>query len=413
MSLMTDIATLRQILRDGDAYLQSPRSGLVVRECAHKLEERAKFEVVEVVTGVRRSGKSTILHEVGRALLEKGRNVHYINFEDERFIPITANFQNILSIIENDGVVLLLDEPQNMPGWEKWVRRLHDRGFKVYLTGSNSRLLGSELATALSGRNHTHEVFPFSFQEFLKVKATGPIPSDRLTQFLEQYLENGGFPYPTITGDSIHADYRRDIVERDILLRHRISDPERFRNLVRFVLSNPGTMLSKKRIKGFLDIHHSTTKKYIGYMEDAYLVITLEKYSHSQRVQMQNPKKVYPVDNGLLLDKSRRGHLLESAVVQHLRRFVPKMYYWKDERGKEVDIYLPDTKTAIQVAYEVTPQNIRKEEAALDSAERELGCTGFLVYMYGSPGERHKSINAVDFLREDPLVTFGKLKSRS
>ncbi|MEW5937755.1 MAG: ATP-binding protein [Candidatus Thermoplasmatota archaeon] len=407
---MTDIATLRQIVMDGSAYIRTPRPDLVIRECARRLEERVKFEVVEVVIGVRRSGKSTVLYEVGQALLAKGRKVYYINFEDERFVPVTADLKNILSVIETEDVVLLLDEPQNMPGWERWVRRVHDRGLKVYLTGSNSRLLGSELATALSGRNRTHEVFPFSFQEFVELKAPGPTPSDRLTQLLDEYLDAGGYPYPTLTGDPIHAEYRRDIVERDILLRHRIADPERFRRFVRFVLSNPGVTLSKKRIKGFLDIHHTTMRKYIAYMEDAYLLITLEKHGRSQRVQMQNPKKAYPIDNGLLLDKSGRGSLLESVVVQHIRRFYPKLYYWKDERGREVDIYLPETNTAIQVTYEVNPQNIRREEAALDSAERELGCTGFLVYMYGTGVTRHRSIHAPELLLRDPSEALGKTK---
>jgi hypothetical protein len=409
---MTDVSTLRRILNDGAATVQSLRPGLIEREHLGILIERAKFEVIEVITGVRRSGKSTILCEVGNSITKTGKDVQYINFEDERFIPSVEDFQNILSLMETDKAVLLLDEPQNMPGWEKWVRRLHDRRIKVYLTGSNSRLLGSELATALSGRSRSHEIFPFSFREFLDVKAPGTVPSDRLTQMLGEYIKEGGFPYPTVSGDAIHADYRRDIVERDILMRHRISDIERFRNFVRFVLSNPGAMLSNKRMKGFLKIHHTTLRKYVGYMEDAYLIITLEKYAHSQRVRMQNPKKAYPIDNGLLIDKESRGLLLESAVVQHIRRYVPRLYYWKDERGREVDLYLPETNTAIQVVYEVTSQNIEREEAALDSAEREFGCTGILVHMFGRAETRHRSINAVDFLCEDPLRMFGKPKKR-
>jgi predicted AAA+ superfamily ATPase len=253
-----------------------------------------------------------------------------------------------------------------MPGWERWVRRMHDREMKVYVTGSNSSLLGSEISTALAGRKREHEVFPFSFPEFLEVRGAEGSHSDQLVRMMEEYLTNGGFPYPTVHDDpSILADYRRDIIERDVLLRHRIADPVRFKELVRFIMSNPGVYLSSKSVKGFLNISHPTLRRYLGYLEDAYAVIALEKFSHSQKVRTLNPRKIYPIDNGLLIRRRDRGHLLESCVVQHLRRTTRELFYWKDERGRELDVYLPEDNIAVQVVYDLDEENIDREERPL------------------------------------------------
>ncbi len=411
INLVTKIETLREIVRDGSLFLEEERTGVVEREMASSLLERSKYEVVEVVMGVRRSGKSTLLYCVGRTLVEEGRNVYYINFEDERFTPRTSDLADISSLLELDRSVLLIDEPQNMPGWERWVRRMHDRGMKIYVTGSNSRLLGSEISTALAGRKRQHEVFPFSFPEYLRAMDAERIPSDQVVRMLEGYLSRGGFPYPTVNDDHpILRDYRQDIIERDVLLRHRIADPVRFKDLVRFLMSNPGIYLSSKSVKGFLKISHPTLRRYLGYLEDAYAVIALEKFSHSQKVRILNPKKVYPIDNGLLIRRDDKGHLLESCVVQHLRRATREMFYWKDERGREVDIYLPGVNIALQVVYELNEDDIAREERPLRSAADELSAAGIIVYMYSSVESGYPTIRAPELLQGDPVEVLRSLK---
>lgn len=408
---VTNIETLREIVRDGSLFLEEERTGLVEREMVSSLLERSKYEVVEVAMGVRRSGKSTLLYCVGRALMEDGLNVHYINFEDERFSPKSSDLADISSILEMDRSVLLIDEPQNMPGWERWVRRMHDRGTKIYITGSNSHLLGSEISTALAGRKREHEVFPFSFTEYLMAMGAKKAPSDQIVRQLEGYISRGGFPYPTVNDDhSIMRDYRRDIIERDVLLRHRIADPVRFKALVRFLMSNPGVYLSSKSVKGFLKISHPTLRKYLGYLEDAYAVLALEKFSHSQKVRILNPKKVYPIDNGLLIRRDDKGHLLESCVVQHLRRATDELYYWKDERGREVDIYLPEVNVAVQVVYELSEDNIAREERPLESAADEFSSDGIIVYMYSSVESAYPTIRAPMLLRGNLIEVLRSLK---
>jgi predicted AAA+ superfamily ATPase len=292
-----------------------------------------------------------------------------------------------------------VDEPQNMPKWEKWARRMHDRGTKIYLTGSNSKLLGGEIATALSGRKKEHEVFPFSFPEYLNAKGAKNIPSDQNVRMLEEYLSVGGYPYPTMHGDfEVLADYRRDIVERDILTRHKIRDAGSFRNLYRFVMSNPGLYVSGKSIRGFIDISHVTLRKYLDYLVEAYTVIPLEKFGRSQKEQMVNPRKFYPIDNGLLIKKSDRGKLLESCIVQHIRRHTRDIFYWKDGSGREVDIYIPEKNLAIQVTHELTTANLHREERSLQSAVEEFKAKPLIVYMYSEAKSKFPTMRATEFI---------------
>ena len=401
---MTKIDALREIVRDGGLFMEQDQPDLVDRVMTSTMVERAKYGTVEVAMGVRRSGKSTLLYCAGRALKEMGRRVFYVNFEDERFIPRDSDLADLSSLLELDSSVLMLDEPQNMPGWERWVRRMHDRGMKVYVTGSNTTLLGSEISTALAGRKVEHEVFPFSFPEFLAARDAGDPPSDQLLRLLEEYMTIGGFPYPTVHDDpSILVEYRRDVIERDVLMRHRISAPVRFRDLVRFIMSNPGVYLSSKSVKGFLKISHPTLRRYLSYLEDAYAVIAMEKFSHSHKVRTMNPKKVYPIDNGLLVRRRDRGHLLESCVVQHLRRSTTELYYWKDERGREVDVYLPEDDLAVQVVYDLDEDNLEREERPLASAADEFSSRGVIVYMQSSVESSYPTLRATELLVGDPL----------
>lgn len=395
---MTDITTLKEIIKDGQ-WLLNQEEDLVERDMGKLLLSRAKYEVIEVVTGVRRSGKSKLLLWTGRHLVKEGKNVYYINFEDDRFFPEEKDLQNISTLLDLENAVLLVDEPQNMPKWEKWVRRMHDRGIKIYVTGSNSKLLGSEIATALSGRKKEHEVFPFSFLEFLKAKKISDLPSDQIVRMFEEYMVNGGFPYPVLSDDySVISDYRADIIERDILTRHKIREAGAFKNLYRFVMSNPGLYISKKSIKGFIDISHVTLRKYLDYLVEAYTVISLEKFSYSQKEQMLNPKKFYPVDNGLLIRKKDAGKLLESCIVQHIKRQKKEIFYWKDSRGREVDVYLPEINLAIQVTYKLNEKNLSREERTLESAIDEFKAKPLIIYMYSETESKYPSMRATEFI---------------
>ena len=395
---MTKLATLKEIISDGRLLFKQEET-LVKREITTGLFTRSKFGIVEVATGVRRAGKSTILLWIGRMHEEKGKKVYYINFEDDRFFPDENDFQKISSILELKDTVLLLDEPQNMPKWERWVRRMHDRKMKVYLTGSNSQLLGTELASALGGRKKQHEIFPFSFSEFLVAKKEKDDHIDQRVRLLDEYISSGGFPYPVISGDfDVLPDYRNDIIERDVVLRHKIREISEFRNLTRFILANPGIYLSGRSVKGFLDISHVTLRRYLDYLVEAYAVIPLEKFGRSQKERILNPRKVYPVDNGLLIEKGQKGKLLESCIIQHLRRHTKDLFYWKDERGREIDLYLPAKNFAIQIIYSLTNENIKREERSLESAKKQLKAKPLIIFLHSDVESKFPSLRATEFL---------------
>lgn len=396
--IMTKLSTIKEIIKDGEWQLGQEET-LVERSLVNVLLSRVKFGIVEIATGVRRAGKSTILLWIGRLLKKKGKRVYYINFEDDRFFPDHKDFEKISSSIKLKNALLLIDEPQNMPKWERWIRRMHDRKVKIYLTGSNSKLLGTELASALGGRKKQHEVFPFSFSEYLVAKEETKIPVDQKVRMFEEYMIFGGYPYPVISEDySVLSDYRNDIIERDVIVRHKIREMGEFRNLTRFVMSHPGIYLSRKSIKGFLDISHVTLRKYLDYLIEAYAVIPLEKFSYSQKERILNPKKIYPIDNGLLIEKNQTGKLMESCIIQHVRRYTQDLFYWKDERGREIDIYLPHKKLAVQVVYSLTNENIKREERALESAEKKFKAEPLIVYLHSDVESKYPLIRAPEFL---------------
>jgi predicted AAA+ superfamily ATPase len=413
-TIMTNLSTLKEIIKDGDLLLDQEET-LVERNQVNKLLNRRKYGVVEVATGVRRAGKSTILLWVGRLLKKRGESVYYINFEDDRFFYDDKDFEKISSIVNLKDTVLLIDEPQNMPKWEKWVRRMHDRKVKIYLTGSNSRLLGTELASALGGRKKQHEIFPFSYPEFLIAEKATKIHVDQKVRMFEEYMKHGGYPYPILSGDySILSDYRNDIIERDIILRHKIREIGEFRNLMRFLMSNPGIYLSAKSIKGFLAISHVTLRKYLEFLVEAYAVIPLSKFSHSQKERILNPRKVYPIDNGLLIEKNQMGKLLESCIIQHVRRKTSDIFYWKDERGREVDIFLPDKKLAIQVVYSLKKTNLKREERSLESAEKKFKSKSMIVYLHSEVESKYPSIRAFDFIEDlEKIISVSKQKKKN
>ena len=395
---MTDLETLQAILNDGDQKLAEEET-LVDRELLGTLRDRAGFEVVEVAMGVRRSGKSTLLLMVGRELRKSGRRVYYLNFEDERLMPEPKDLTNLTSMMDLEGAVMIADEPQNMIKWERWVRRMHDRKVKVYLSGSNSKLLGGELATALSGRKLTHQVFTLSYREFMKAQNRAAGWTDQDIRGLEEYLVRGGFPYPTVKGDyAVLAEYRNDIIEKDILARYGIRNPQAFRDLCRFILSNPGLTVSMRSVSGLIRISNVTLRKYMDHLVEAYALIPLEKFSRSQKERLANPKKYYPMDNGLIINTPSKGRLLEACILQHLSRLKVEVFYWKDDRGREIDFYIPARKLAVQVVYELRRENIDRECRALESAKKQLGAEPLMVYMYANAESGYPTMRAPEFL---------------
>lgn len=344
-----------------------------------------------IVSGLRRVGKSTLLAQVARLMGED--RFYYLNFEDERFLGFEVADANTLygMLVELFGEreILIVDEIQNIPGWERFVRRFMDMGLKFYITGSNASLLSRELGTHLTGRHVPIELFPFSFAEFLRFRGRDlpdlSRPTTRgkaqLDAWLAEYLRLGGIPEPLAYPDlPLARALYDDVLYRDIATRHRIPDPRALRELAFSLMSNPASLVSYNKIKGHLGLGSvNTVKSYIQHLEDSWLILTTSVHDFSVKRQQVAPKKVYAIDTGLAQAvgfsfSPNTGRLLENLVFLALRRRDRDLYHYTTASGYEVDFYRPRTRELIQVTQSLEHAPTRERELrALTAAMRELG----------------------------------------
>ncbi len=336
-----------------------------------------------IITGIRRCGKSTLLRQIA----QQYRQYSYFNFEDERLIEFTHSDFNILLeiFLGLDPAVktFFFDEIQNIPRWEKFARRLFTEGYKLFITGSNARLLSSEIATALTGRNIKLELYPFSFKEYLEyhhftLKETYTT-KDRsiLSKYLEEYLAYGGFP--EIASSKDYEEVReiyQDIIIKDLITRFSIRDTKDFRGLALYLLSNISQRASFNNLKKLLQFSTtSKVKNYVDFLAEAYLFFMLFKYDYSIKKQIKNDRKIYAVDPGLVNAVSFRfgkekGKLLENVVFLELRRQKKELYYYQGQH--ECDFLIKEGTTivaAIQVTLSLhSPETKERELQGLREA---------------------------------------------
>ncbi len=343
-----------------------------------------------VISGLRRAGKSTLLAQLAHRIGQD--RFYYVNFEDERLIGFVAQDANALyqMLVEVFGErkIFLLDEIQNIPGWEHFVRRFMDAGFKFYITGSNASLLSRELGTRLTGRHFPVELFPFSFTEFLNFKGIARVePRGAMTaqqamlqRSLNEYLKEGGLPealrYPELP---LRRALYDDVLYRDIATRHHIDEVRALRELAFYLMSNPAGLVSFNKLRQQLQLGSvNTVKNYIEYLETSWLVFTANVYDFSVKRQQVAPKKAYGIDTGLMNTigfafSPNTGKLLENAVFLALRRNARNIFYYTTPAGYEVDFYLPETRRLIQVAQDMNqPQTRAREVRALLDAMAAL-----------------------------------------
>jgi len=349
--------------------------------------------------GVRRSGKTYILYD----LIEKLRqempleNIVYINFEDDRLYPV--HLQDLDVLIQayyelypekrTEKVYFFLDEIQNIENWELFVRRIHDQlNIRLYITGSSSKLLSSEIATALRGRSITFEIFPFSFSEYLTYrKIPLNLHSSSAKSFIQNafqtYLIQGGFvetfDEPPEIQRMILKDYLDLIVYKDIVERYGIKNRALLRHLIKYFMVNPGTLVSFNKLyneyksMGY-KIGKDTLYDYVSYLQEAYTVFTVPVFAYSVREEMRNPRKIFVIDNGFkqLFDVSFSkdySKLYENLAFLHLRRKYREIHYAKSRQ--EVDFYIKEAGLLLNVSYHLDDKpTFEREINALTEAMR-------------------------------------------
>ena len=390
--------------------------GIVERNLEKKLKKIIDKKIVKVITGVRRSGKSTLA-----LLVLKEKNFGYVNFDEKELIEVKLDdLVSVIKEIYGDVNILLLDEIQNIEKWELWVNSLQRRGYNLIITGSNAKLLSKELATHLTGRYIEFENFPFNFREFLKWKKfdVNNFKYDKEKQglvkrLLREYLKKGGFPEYLV--EDLSGDYLRtlfnSIIYTDIIKRWKIKYPVKLEDLARYLLSifsREYTATKLKNLLGFRSVF--TVLNYIKYIEEGFLIFTLERFSFKQKEFLKAPKKVYSVDLGLSNVVSTRvtrdtGLLMENLVFLELKMKGLKenkdIFYFKNHNS-EIDFVLKEglkVKQLIQVTYLSSKDEIEQRELrSLVKASDLLRCKDLLVITWDYESEEEFKGKKIKFL---------------
>lgn len=386
---MRDFTEIRTLLIEQRREITHKDLG-TTRSILDKLKTYKHTPFTVVISGLRRAGKSTLLAQLAHTFYPKS-DYFYVNFEDERFLSFTVEdftkLHELLIELFGNQTTFLLDEIQNVRGWELFVNRMIRDKYKFYITGSNASLLSSELGTKLTGRYLPIELFPFSWIEYLRFKKVSPPDMKRLTtvqrgelkNYFSGYLTSGGIPqalqYPQLP---IHKTLYDDVIHRDIGMRYKISDTKPLRELAFYLLSNISGLVSYNKLKQLLQLGSvNTISSYIDYLESGWLLFAINRYAYSVKKQQIANKKIYGIDTGLVKSvafsfSEDRGKLLENLVFLGLRRNHKNgIYYYKTKKDSEVDFYLPKERYFIQVCQNLATASVRDRE--LKSLAQAMG----------------------------------------
>ncbi len=352
----------------------------------------------QVVIGVRRSGKSTLCH---MALIKAGVTYGYVNFDDDRLANIRVEdlnsvLEGIYRVYGNDVKHIFFDEIQNVEGWHLFVNRLLRQGLRIIITGSNAKLLSSELATHLTGRYNEIKLYPFSFRDYCAYKnVVTDTPTTKniatLKNTLDDYLIEGGFPELSsikdkhgYVGSLIDA-----IITKDIMKRFRIRNGNGLKTLANHLINNAGQLVNMTELVETFKIgSDKSVRNYLDFLTQAFLMVPLTKFSYKSSERLRNDK-AYVVDTGMLtfrsdnLSPENLGWRLENVVLlELLRRNAPTrkdvFYYRPTSRSREVDFVVSERGKVlelIQVAYDISsPKTLSRELSSLVEASKKTGC---------------------------------------
>lgn len=380
------------------------------RELERRLKERyvrrslqtlRDNDLIKVVIGPRRAGKSFLAMHLLHPLAPFG----YINFDDERLIEVTDYDELVAALdsIYKSPKHVLLDEIQNLPKWELFVNRLQRQGYRLVVTGSNAHLLGTDLATHLTGRHVLISLFPFSYSEYLRLMENELTQTEKQQAFRD-YIETGGFPEPLVK-DIDAKEYVRtlwdSVLYKDIVRRHRIRTAQGMEDLGRYLLSNIANEYSCNaltKVTRCKSMH--TVKKYLRHFEEAFVLFSLSRFSFKVKDQARVNKKIYCIDNAFVTSVAFQtspdnGKLCENAVAVALRRMAlsgrAEVFFWRNLQQEEVDFVIKEgvkVTQLLQVCWDPgEPKTRNREVRSLLKAAKELHCENLVVLTGGAEFE--------------------------
>jgi len=354
--------------------------------------------LIKLITGPRRAGKST-----QALLMLKNQNFAYLNFDNK---PLLDNWDaNVVMRLLDDVYpgydFIMLDEVQNLDGWDLWVSELYRNGKNLVITGSNARMLSSEMATALTGKYLQVELLPFSLEEFFDYhgmdlhQVSDDQRSDALA-LMDDYLRNGGYP-EVVASRALTRSYLDTlfdaIVWKDVAKRHNVRHTTDLNDLAMYLVSNICNCFTANDLAEALGLSSvNTTQKFMDYLHEPYLFFYLSRYNHKLKLMKKAPRKVYVVDNGFVQAKAfalsdNLGRLLENQVfVELLRRGYDTdktIFYYRSRNDKEVDFVLRQGTTIqrlVQVCYDLSnDKTLKREVGSLVECAAELKCDDLVI----------------------------------
>ena len=359
-----------------------------------KINSLMAYDEVVVIKGIRRSGKSTLMINQIKRLLHNGvdvKEILFVNLEDPRFInhldlSLLQDIKDTYLEYLNPSAkpYIFLDEVQNIPNWEKWVTKEYElKSSHLLLSGSNSSMLSSEIASSLSGRYLSVDVHPLSFKEYLyfkEIQINSPLElvSKKivLSREFENYLKDGGFPkllkYDMRDKKELLTTYKDSILLKDIVARYKLKDFHTLESISAFLLSNSGIIQSITKLKNSFNISFDMASSYLEYLQNAYMIYEIKKFDYSLKKQNANEKKYYSVDLGLsnimrVPNLQTRGADIETVVFLELIRRKYKIYYYKTSNDLECDFIVEKENkivALIQVSKTLKDEKTKKRELA-------------------------------------------------
>lgn len=423
---------LKQVIKEGQEF-KFPE--IVPRE----IEVPLKPKKIVAIYGPRRSGKTFLLYSLMKKLAAQGvkrKRILYSNFDDPRLLPFKAidletlleSYFELYPELQEKENFAFFDEIQNVDNWELGVRRIYDTGnFKVFITGSSSKFLSKEIATALRGRAIGFQVLPFSFKEFLLAKGVelrkDIVYSKKrfvIKKGLEEYLKMGAFPEVVLEEEKeikrrVLKEYLETMFFKDLTERFKIKNQNVLRELIKHLITNVAASFSLNAFWRFIKQTYPVSKRtilnYTNYLEEIGLVFLLRKFSYSLKEQTQTPRKAYLLDNGLrtvygFKFSEDRGRILENTVFLELLHRQTKdtlleIFYWQDRQKREVDFVLKRGKkieSLIQVCAAVENfQTKEREIKVLARASEVFGCGNLFIITSDFEGEEKYQGKKVKF----------------
>lgn len=381
--------------KERDELLSRP---YLIRRSSQDSDALLNSHLIKLITGPRRVGKST--HAL---LMLRDKNFAYLNFDSQPLLDAwDANLvMRMLDDVYPNYEYLLLDEVQNLDAWDLWVSELFRKGKNLVITGSNAKMLSSEMATVLTGKYLQIEMFPFSMEEFFdwnkldlhNLKSEQQAEGKVLT---DDYMRNGGYPEVVASRQLVRSylDTLFDsIIWKDVAKRHNVRNITDLNNLAMYMISNFCNPLSANELSeelGFQSVN--TTKKFMDYLHEPYLFYYMSRYNNKLKLMKKAPRKVYVVDNGFVTAKAfavseNLGRLLENQVfVELVRRGYntdKSMFFYRSRNDKEVDFVLrkgAHIERLVQVCYDMSsPKTEKREVDSIVECAEELRCSNLTI----------------------------------